>query len=140
MVFYSISTLQYAFPFQLFARPSVGSSLLVGKVKNSKILKNSVGAYHASSAFHDQLVRSLFHSPMDFFDRTPLGRILNRLSNDIDRIDENIPWAVSFAMTVFAEALNSLISICVVIPWLMVVVLPLLAIFLFVVVRFMQIL
>jgi ABC-type multidrug transport system fused ATPase/permease subunit len=61
----------------------------------------AIGAYHASSTFHDQLVHSLFRSPMAFFDRTPLGRILNRLSNDIDRIDENIPWAISIAMTGF---------------------------------------
>ena len=75
-------------------------------------------------------MRSLFHSPMSFFDQTPMGRIMNRLSNDIARIDENIPWAVSYAMSVLAEALNSLIAICVVIPVLVIVVIPLLAIFL----------
>jgi ABC-type multidrug transport system fused ATPase/permease subunit len=67
---------------------------------------------------------------MSFFDQTPLGRIVNRLSSDIARIDENIPWAISFAMSIFAESLNSLIAICVVIPVLVVVVVPLLAFFL----------
>jgi ATP-binding cassette, subfamily C (CFTR/MRP), member 1 len=97
-----------------------------------------VGAYYASTAFHDRLLRSLFRSPMAFYERTPLGRILNRLSNDIDRIDENIPWAVSSAMIIFAEALNSLIAICIVIPSLMLVVFPLLAIFLVIVVGWNQ--
>jgi ABC-type multidrug transport system fused ATPase/permease subunit len=67
---------------------------------------------------------------MSFFDQTPLGRIINRLSNDISRIDGNIPWAGSYAMSVFSMALNSLISICVVIPILVIVVVPLLAFFL----------
>uniref|UniRef100_A0A914H2V5 Multidrug resistance-associated protein 1 n=1 Tax=Globodera rostochiensis TaxID=31243 RepID=A0A914H2V5_GLORO len=90
----------------------------------------SIGAYHASMIFHDKLLSSLFHSPMAFFDRTPLGRILNRLSSDIDRIDENIPFAVGYALAVFAEAFNSLIAICIVIPVLIFVVVPLLIIFL----------
>ncbi|CAK5075179.1 unnamed protein product [Meloidogyne enterolobii] len=86
----------------------------------------AVGAYNASTYFHGKLVSSLFHSPMAFFDQTPMGRIMNRLSYDIARIDENIPWATSYAMSVFAEALNSLIAICVVIPVLVFVVVPLL--------------
>uniref|UniRef100_A0A1I8B7Y0 ABC transmembrane type-1 domain-containing protein n=1 Tax=Meloidogyne hapla TaxID=6305 RepID=A0A1I8B7Y0_MELHA len=90
----------------------------------------SIGAYSASTYFHGKLVSSLFHSPMSFFDQTPMGRIMNRLSYDIARIDENIPWAISYAMSVFAEALNSLIAICFVIPVLVVVVVPLLVIFL----------
>uniref|UniRef100_A0A183BM78 ABC transmembrane type-1 domain-containing protein n=1 Tax=Globodera pallida TaxID=36090 RepID=A0A183BM78_GLOPA len=89
-----------------------------------------VGAYHASMLFHDKLLSSLFHAPMAFFDRTPLGRILNRLSGDIDRIDENIPFAVGYSLAVFAEAFNSLIAICIVIPVLILVVVPLLIIFL----------
>lgn len=40
----------------------------------------SLGAYRASTWFHDNLVTSLLRSPMSFFDRTPLGRIINRLS------------------------------------------------------------
>ncbi|KAF7634059.1 hypothetical protein Mgra_00006584 [Meloidogyne graminicola] len=90
----------------------------------------SIGAYNASTYFHEKLLCSLFHSPMSFFDQTPMGRIMNRLSNDIARIDENIPWATSYALSVFAEALNSLIAICFVIPVLVLVILPLLAIFL----------
>jgi len=75
---------------------------------------------------------------MAFFDQTPMGRIMNRLSYDIARIDENIPWATSYAMSVFAEALNSLIAICVVIPVLVFVVVPLLTIFLGIIVSFIN--
>uniref|UniRef100_A0A915DNB5 Multidrug resistance-associated protein 1 n=1 Tax=Ditylenchus dipsaci TaxID=166011 RepID=A0A915DNB5_9BILA len=74
------------------------------------------GAYQASIKFHENLIHSLFRSPMAFFDRTPLGRIINRLSNDIDRIDEGVPWSISFTFVLFASAFNSLIAIMIVIP------------------------
>ncbi|KAL3073878.1 hypothetical protein niasHT_034996 [Heterodera trifolii] len=90
----------------------------------------SFGAYRASLAFHDKLLHSLFRSPMAFFDRTPLGRILNRIGNDIDRIDENIPWAVGYSLSILAEAFNSIIAICIVIPFLVLVAVPLMVIFL----------
>ncbi|KAI1701315.1 ABC transporter domain-containing protein [Ditylenchus destructor] len=84
----------------------------------------AIGAFNASRKFHDRLVFSLFRSPMAFFDRTPLGRIINRLSNDIDRVDENIPGCVGFTFTLLAAALNSLIAILFVIPGLIVVMVP----------------
>lgn len=38
----------------------------------------------AASALHDKLFRRLLRSPMQFFDTTPLGRILTRFSRDMD--------------------------------------------------------
>lgn len=43
----------------------------------------------------------LFSSLNEFFDRVPLGRILNRLSKDLNAIDSNFP-AVCGNMLVFA--------------------------------------
>ncbi|KAI1701313.1 ABC transporter domain-containing protein [Ditylenchus destructor] len=91
----------------------------------------AIGAFNASRKFHDRLVFSLFRSPMAFFDRTPLGRIINRLSNDIDRVDENIPGCIGYTFILFAAALNSLIAILFVIPGLIVVMVPMFLIFFF---------
>ncbi|KAI1710035.1 ABC transporter transmembrane region domain-containing protein [Ditylenchus destructor] len=93
----------------------------------------AIGAYHASKKFHDRLLFSLFRSPMSFFDRTPLGRIINRLSNDIDRVDENVPFYILFTFIMLASALTSLIAILFVIPGLIVVMAPMAMIFLFLV-------
>ncbi|KAI1703205.1 ABC transporter transmembrane region domain-containing protein [Ditylenchus destructor] len=93
----------------------------------------AIGAFNASRKFHDRLVFSLFRSPMAFFDRTPLGRIINRLSNDIDRVDENIPGCIGFTFILLASALNSLIAILFVIPGLIVVMVPMFLIFFFLV-------
>lgn len=42
----------------------------------------------ASRKLHERMAKAIFRSPMSFFDTTPAGRILNRFSSDIYRVDE----------------------------------------------------
>ncbi|KAK8124884.1 metal resistance protein YCF1 [Apiospora kogelbergensis] len=42
----------------------------------------------ASRKLHERMATAIFRSPMSFFDTTPAGRILNRFSSDIYRLDE----------------------------------------------------
>ncbi|KAJ3270847.1 hypothetical protein HDV01_007396 [Terramyces sp. JEL0728] len=41
----------------------------------------------ASIKYHDGAMESLYHAPMDFFDRNPIGRIINRFSADVQSLD-----------------------------------------------------
>ncbi|TMW62209.1 hypothetical protein Poli38472_009702 [Pythium oligandrum] len=41
---------------------------------------------------HDELFRRVLNAPVNqYFDITPVGRILNRFSNDLDQVDSNLP-------------------------------------------------
>ncbi|TMW62285.1 hypothetical protein Poli38472_009778 [Pythium oligandrum] len=41
---------------------------------------------------HDELFRHVLSAPVNrYFDITPVGRILNRFSNDLDQVDSNLP-------------------------------------------------
>ena len=39
---------------------------------------------YAGQNLHDSLIKRMFHAPMAFFDTTPMGRIMNRVSRDIE--------------------------------------------------------
>lgn len=54
------------------------------------------GGVVASGVLHHRLLDRILHAPMAFFDTTPLGRIVNRFSTDMDRIDSTIPTYLKF--------------------------------------------
>lgn len=45
---------------------------------------------HGSKKIHQDMADSVLRAPMTFFETTPIGRILNRFSNDIYKVDEII--------------------------------------------------
>lgn len=49
------------------------------------------GTIGASWALNQRMLSNLLRSPMSFFDMTPIGRIVNRFSKDIDMIDVLLP-------------------------------------------------
>ncbi|TPX57540.1 hypothetical protein PhCBS80983_g03764 [Powellomyces hirtus] len=48
------------------------------------------GSLRASRRLHDTMLRKLLCAPMRFFDTTPMGRILNRFSRDIQCLDQEV--------------------------------------------------
>lgn len=54
-----------------------------------------VGALSASRILHHRLLRNVLRAPLTtFFDITPLGRVLNRFSKDVDTTDNELPAAI----------------------------------------------
>jgi len=45
----------------------------------------------ASTTIHSSVFEAVLGAPMSFFDTTPVGRLVNRFSGDIDQIDDSIP-------------------------------------------------
>ncbi|KAI8811583.1 P-loop containing nucleoside triphosphate hydrolase protein [Cladochytrium replicatum] len=67
------------------------------------------GVYRASRAIHKRLLEGVLFAPMRFFEITPIGRILNRLSKDIQLVD-NIQWIlIPFLRNGFAIVVNLLL-------------------------------
>lgn len=52
------------------------------------------GSIHSSRILHKLLLERIMRSPMQFFDTTPLGRVVNRFAKDIDTVDSNIPHSI----------------------------------------------
>ncbi|XP_051138124.1 ABC transporter C family member 10 [Andrographis paniculata] len=74
--------------------------LLIGVVSTLFLIVRTVATVmlgmQASRALFSQLLISLFRAPMTFYDSTPLGRILSRVSADLSITDLDIPFNFVF--------------------------------------------
>lgn len=52
---------------------------------------NAIGGLRAATNIHQYLLNNVLRFPLSFFDTTPLGRILNRFSNDVNVLDIILP-------------------------------------------------
>ncbi|KAI9596789.1 P-loop containing nucleoside triphosphate hydrolase protein [Syncephalis fuscata] len=83
----------------------------------------------ASKVLHDMAIQQVFGSPMSFFDTTPLGRITNRFSKDIDSTDNQLIEAIRMMLSTLAMSISTFVMICVVFPIFLAPLIPLLALY-----------
>ena len=95
----------------------------------------AVGVIFASKTLHNNLLKNILRCPMSFFDATPVGRVLNRLSHDIFIIDTVIPERINYFLYRFIGAFRILTVIVTTIPIFAVVIIPLGTFYLLVQVR-----
>lgn len=65
-----------------------------------------------SKKLHNGMAVSVLRAPMSFFETTPIGRILNRFSNDIYKIDEVLGRVFGMFFGNTAKVLFTIIVIC----------------------------
>lgn len=100
----------------------LGSSLLV-------ILQNLIlwifCSIEASRKLHERMAFAIFRSPMSFFETTPSGRILNRFSSDVYRVDEVLARTFNMLFANSARALFTMVVIATSTPAFLLLVIPL---------------
>ncbi|GAB6025158.1 Multidrug resistance-associated protein 1 [Chamberlinius hualienensis] len=89
------------------------------------------GAMRACITFHKKLLHSILRSPMSFFDTTPSGRIVNRFSKDIEMVDGSLPMSFQNVLWGFLQIFESVIVICISLPVLVAVMVPVFFIYFF---------
>ncbi|KAG5533853.1 hypothetical protein RHGRI_027896 [Rhododendron griersonianum] len=75
----------------------------------------SLGMQSSKSLF-SQLLNSLFRAPMSFYDSTPLGRILSRVSADLSIVDIDIPFSFIFCVGATTNSYANL-TVLAVVTW-----------------------
>ncbi|KAG0033036.1 hypothetical protein BGZ82_006270 [Podila clonocystis] len=88
-------------------------------------IANVEAAILAARHLHDRLLSNLLRQPMAFFDTTPVGRIINRFSTDIDACDESIIWNIIDVVYCLVAIAGTLVVISVSTPLFLLAVPPL---------------
>ncbi|CAL5871981.1 uncharacterized protein PFLUO_LOCUS6238 [Penicillium psychrofluorescens] len=79
----------------------------------------------ASRKLHERMAFAIFRSPMSFFETTPSGRILNRFSSDIYRVDEVLARTFNMLFANSARAIFTMVVIATSTPAFLLLVIPL---------------
>uniref|UniRef100_T1JBI7 ABC-type glutathione-S-conjugate transporter n=1 Tax=Strigamia maritima TaxID=126957 RepID=T1JBI7_STRMM len=95
----------------------------------------AVGCIKASKAVHGTMLSNVLRCPMSFFDTTPLGRILNRFSKDIDIVDTTIPMILRPLIGTFLQVISTIVIISISTPIFLIIAIPISILF-YVVQRF----
>jgi ABC-type multidrug transport system fused ATPase/permease subunit len=88
------------------------NSIMVGSVYvtiNAMVRGNCLFALKS----HRELLASVLAAPIGWFDTTPLGRIMNRFSNDVSTIDNDVPLSLVVFFLCVVTILNTMVVIAV---------------------------
>uniref|UniRef100_A0A8C2XFD4 Multidrug resistance-associated protein 4 n=1 Tax=Cyclopterus lumpus TaxID=8103 RepID=A0A8C2XFD4_CYCLU len=92
----------------------------------------------SAQTLHNRMFNAILRTPVHFFDINPIGRILNRFSKDIGYLDSLLPWTFVDFIQVMLQVIGVIAVAAVIIPWILIPVVPLLAVFLFLRCYFLQ--
>ncbi|XP_058061275.1 multidrug resistance-associated protein 1-like [Anopheles bellator] len=92
----------------------------------------ALGCLKAAKESHEKLLDSSMRMPMSFFDTTPLGRIINRFSKDVDVVDNILPATIRAWLLMLFSVIGVFVVIGISTPVFLAIVPPLMVIYYFV--------
>ncbi|KAH9250817.1 hypothetical protein BASA81_011406 [Batrachochytrium salamandrivorans] len=104
----------------IYALIGLGAIISIG----ARIMLSCISSIRAGRNIHRKLISRIKQAPMRFFDTTPLGRIINRLTKDVSACDVEIGMGLGNTMFNTLYILFVLCTIGVVVPGFLVGILP----------------
>ncbi|WRT70588.1 uncharacterized protein IL334_007586 [Kwoniella shivajii] len=87
------------------------------------IASSAVGSwssYRAAITLHDRLLNQVMRSTVRFFNVTPVGRIINRFSRDVETIDSSLNGALRTVIIYVASLIGAIVTVAAIVPWFLV--------------------
>ncbi|KAI7874015.1 hypothetical protein K492DRAFT_241064 [Lichtheimia hyalospora FSU 10163] len=110
--------------FYLGVYAAIGWSGMIFSVVQSLILWIRC-AIRSARTLHNNMLNGVIHSPMSFFDTTPLGRILNRFSQDQYTVDATLPRVFQAYIRIIFSVAATICVIAVTTPLFLTTIIPL---------------
>lgn len=108
----------------------LGMAETVCTLTNSVIMNLAI--IHGSRLIHERMLNRVMKAPMSFYDTTPLGRILNRFTKDIDVADVTITFNIRLLFTQTFRAIVAIIAVTLETPYFLIAVVPIGIVYFFV--------
>jgi ABC-type multidrug transport system fused ATPase/permease subunit len=83
----------------------------------------------AGRELHDKMLKSILRAQIRFFDSTPVGRVLQRFSRDLEAIDIDLQWSFENSVKSLVTVLVNLALIVSVMPLVIVFLVPVFAVY-----------
>uniref|UniRef100_A0A8B9Y254 Multidrug resistance-associated protein 4-like n=1 Tax=Bos mutus grunniens TaxID=30521 RepID=A0A8B9Y254_BOSMU len=80
---------------------------------------------NSAQTLHNKMLESILRTPVLFFNRNPIGRILNRFSKDIGHMDDLLPQTFQDFIQMFLLVIGVVGVMVASIPWIAILVIPL---------------
>ena len=86
----------------------------------------------ASATLHRDMLLSILRSNMEFFESTPIGRIINRFSKDVEAVERSIPDSFRMLSRCFFHVLFTMLVVVYSTPWFTFTLVPMVIVYVFV--------
>ena len=85
----------------------------------------------SAKALHSSMLYSILRSKMSFFEQTPVGRIINRFSKDIEAVESIIPDSYKSLLRCLLQVISTVLVISISTPLFLICLLPIIIIYIF---------
>ncbi|XP_046388373.1 multidrug resistance-associated protein 1 isoform X3 [Ischnura elegans] len=92
----------------------------------------NIGILNAAALMHNSMTENVLKCPMSFFDTTPVGRVLNRFSKDVNVLDNSMSHLIRSCISSFFRVLATLFVISYSTPIFISVIVPIGIVYFFV--------
>lgn len=120
--YYSSRQDQYAALWAVGIYGLLGVGLLLSTLVNNLFWLDR--GIKAGSNMHDQMLNSVLKAPVRFFDATPIGRIIQRFSRDVESVDIYLQWSFLSVVACLLQVAVSIFLIVTVMPLMILVIVP----------------
>ncbi|XP_071784198.1 ATP-binding cassette sub-family C member 9-like isoform X1 [Asterias amurensis] len=100
----------------------LSASYLVFRVLTSLTLVGVI--LRAAKRLHQNVLRNIIKVPLRFFDTTPIGRVLNRFSNDTQLIDARLTPTINMLLNSLLKIVSAVVVNTIVVPIFIVFFIP----------------